>query len=1375
MTDHQNLSLSTEKQKQSAFRFSLAMAISMSLIAVLLVVTSGMPTKLLDLTALVIVVAIASVISTVLSRQGQNVLGILILIGSLLFACVSTAILFSGFGPVLAIVTLMISFGAGSSSLPRKYANLVNTISIALALGFILMDIFEPIQREPNSEPVLTWVVAGVLGVVFGIGILRNFNEYNFRTKLILSFIFMSVITLGVLAIFNQTSTSNLLTTNLGRELKGLAETRAQRIGDLINEQINSITIISLNQIVQDEIRFSNQSYAGDENTILAEIEALDQQWRAADAANNNNDPLVQEKLTSESAQELLAFKKSFSDNAEVFVTDKYGALTGTTNRTSDYYQGDEEWWQVAYNSGEGGIYVSDPSFDESLGAFSIVIAVPVVDEVTQQIIGVMRTTFLLTALTPILQEPIGETGSAEMYIPGEFPHIAPFYSRGESYIPVLGNTWEQLMAVANQPFAEIYYEGEDKIITQAPVSAFGSNQAIDNLGWFVLVSQNADEVLLPVKAQTRTALGLVILVVGVAAVIAVLLAQVLVAPITRLIATTQQISAGDLSVQAEITTRDEVGTLATAFNEMTDQLRNTLAGLEDRIAARTRDLELAAEVGRRLSLVSETEAMLTDAVNVIQDRFDLYYAQVYLADPTGRSLILRAGTGDVGQTLIRRGHRLPLDMGSLNGIAATERRTVIVADTETSAIHRPNPLLPDTRSEMAVPLLVAGRVVGVLDMQSSQPGALSLENQAAFEALAGSLAIAIANAELFEQAEAARTTVEEQARRLTSSGWQDFLDAIERSERVAFTYDRQRVTPLPEAIPDLSDPTDLEVPIEIAGATVGKFHFDRDDGWTEEDQAIVKAVSRQVGQQIDNLRLLAQSEQYQAAAQEALRQLTREGWAQYQDLFKNQQVGFVYSDFEVKPLSEDGTEAEKMLTYPIKVHDEAIGQIDILDTNNLSEEDAELVAFINEQLSAHLENLRLSQQTQIALAETEDQSQRLAALNELSEQLNNTENLQQILDTTLRYMNQIVPSDQCNITWPTEDGQFLEIFTLQEEAGAMPTGTRLPVQGTAVGTAFDERRVLRISDLSQSNYLENEQLIKQGIRSTMAVPLLATDKVLGTLNFGSAKPEAFDNRQRDLAIQTASLVSSIIENQDLFNQTQSALTQTEMMFGLGRQLNLASNETEILAATNHIIMSMGCRQSSLMYIDQDNTGKTEAIRIVAAWSRDNVGQSPIGVRFSAEQFPLMASFMAQPDKPLLVPDVAQAQEIDATLKGRWLSTGMKAMCIVPLGQAGHWLGLLTFGWGEPHEFSNQEISIFEGMVSLVAPTVQSVRLFEQTQDRARREQALRQITAAVRGSTDPATIMRTAVQELGNVLGRKTVIRLTQTDQDTDKELGNS
>jgi HAMP domain-containing protein len=260
-------------------------------------------------------------------------------------------------------------------------------------------------------------------------------------------------------------------------------------------------------------------------------------------------------------------------------------------------------------------------------------------------------------------------------------------------------------------------------------------------------VDIDAENVLAAERSVLNLILGTTVATMFLVTLLGLWLGNLFVGPVVNLSHTTQKIIDGDLSARAEIETADEVGDLAKAFNTMTSQLQGTLQGLEQRIADRTRNLELAAEVGRAVSQVRSLDVMLKDACELILKEFNLYYVQVYLTDASSPKLNLEAGTGSVGAQLIGRGHNLPLDTGSINGRAAVEKRSVVISDTSQSAAFRQNPLLPETRGEMAVPLIVANKVVGVLDMQSREPGVLSKEVLPAFEALAGQLAVAIPGA----------------------------------------------------------------------------------------------------------------------------------------------------------------------------------------------------------------------------------------------------------------------------------------------------------------------------------------------------------------------------------------------------------------------------------------------------------------------------------------------------------------------------------------------------------------------------------------------------------------------------------------------------
>jgi PAS domain S-box-containing protein len=161
--------------------------------------------------------------------------------------------------------------------------------------------------------------------------------------------------------------------------------------------------------------------------------------------------------------------------------------------------------------------------------------------------------------------------------------------------------------------------------------------------------------------------------------------------------------------------------------------------------------LRLANETARRLSGILEPERLISETVQELQDRFGLYHVHLYLLDAAGERLVVRAGSGPVGQVLVAEGHSIQLGTErSLVALAASDRQAVKVDDVSTDAHFLPNPQLPDTRSEVAVPLVVRGRLLGVLDVQDDAAGRFDQADVDTFGALAGQIAVALDNARLF-------------------------------------------------------------------------------------------------------------------------------------------------------------------------------------------------------------------------------------------------------------------------------------------------------------------------------------------------------------------------------------------------------------------------------------------------------------------------------------------------------------------------------------------------------------------------------------------------------------------------------------------------
>jgi nitrate/nitrite-specific signal transduction histidine kinase len=256
---------------------------------------------------------------------------------------------------------------------------------------------------------------------------------------------------------------------------------------------------------------------------------------------------------------------------------------------------------------------------------------------------------------------------------------------------------------------------------------------------------------LRPIQGQSE----LVILFAEIAALVVISLGnlstRVFTIPIRRVTQAAEEYSRGNFSAKAVVRNQDEIGHLALTLNDLSGKMDALLKNLDNRVNERTRSIEISAEIGRQLSGLLKTQDLVSEVVNQIKIAFGYYHVQIYLMDPDRQNLVMVGGTGTAGQHMLAQGHQVPLGRGMV-GRAALRGAYVLASDTSMETNWLSNPLLPETRSELAVPLLFGEQVLGVLDVQQDQANGLDERDADTLRLIGSQVAIALRNSRLLDE-----------------------------------------------------------------------------------------------------------------------------------------------------------------------------------------------------------------------------------------------------------------------------------------------------------------------------------------------------------------------------------------------------------------------------------------------------------------------------------------------------------------------------------------------------------------------------------------------------------------------------------------------
>ena len=319
--------------------------------------------------------------------------------------------------------------------------------------------------------------------------------------------------------------------------------------------------------------------------------------------------------------------------------------------------------------------------------------------------------------------------------------------------------------------------------------------------------------------------------------------------PINDLIKTFDKIEQGDLSQRAPVSATDELGIVTMQFNRMVSRLEVLQNTLESQVAERTKQLTALNDVGRVAASSLDPNELLSKVIKLFTDQFGYYYAAIYLLDSSEKWAELREATGDAGNVLKQNHHRLEVSGRNMVGTAIRERSPRIAQVASEEKQRYENPLLPYTRSEIALPLIAGDRILGALNVQSTKEADFGLHVIETMQSMAGQVAIALENARLFQDAQQNIREMRAIQQQYLLEAWNEFSAQNENLEY------------------EVGDQVDgktkrIEVPISLRDQTLGQIMLESNEDWTPEQESLINAVATQAAIALENARLVSESRQ---------------------------------------------------------------------------------------------------------------------------------------------------------------------------------------------------------------------------------------------------------------------------------------------------------------------------------------------------------------------------------------------------------------------------------------------------------------------------------------------------------------------------------